>query len=419
MKIFISYSSKDREAADFIAEQLRVRGADIFIDYQRLVGGEDFIEQLAAEIESCDSIIFVLSEHSAESRWVRKEIQYADHYEKRIVPVALDNATIPRALFFLTTIQRIELAGWENDRQNSKGLRQLAATLGLPEVPPTPANKPIRTGVISAHTAKDLKVRFTLLGHQAAVRSIAAAHDGTFLASAGSGLKSDSRRGAIKLWRLTDGALTAMLEGHEDEVNAIVLSADDRLLISGSRDSTLRVWDLINLREIAAYKTYHEIRALAISPDDKLVAFSPGDETLHFWNIALRSQVKAFKAHKHFINAIAFSAQGAFLASGSSDNTVKMWDANTFDEICKLVGHTNSVLSLAVSPDEALIASGSDDRTVRLWLPSTYELKMTLVGHTSSVQSVAFSPDGMLLVSSGLDGMRFWECSRWKQRFPD
>ena len=127
-KIFISYASKDREAADFIAQQLGARGADIFIDYQRLIGGEDFVERLATEIESSDAIVFLLSEHSASSKWVRKEIQYADHNEKLVVPVALDEVEVPRALFFLTTAQRISLTDWQTERQNSRGIVQLALT---------------------------------------------------------------------------------------------------------------------------------------------------------------------------------------------------------------------------------------------------------------------------------------------------
>lgn len=40
-RIFISYSRRDKAVADYIGAELRNRGADVFIDYQKLIAGEN------------------------------------------------------------------------------------------------------------------------------------------------------------------------------------------------------------------------------------------------------------------------------------------------------------------------------------------------------------------------------------------
>jgi hypothetical protein len=58
-RIFISYSRHDKTIAEYIAAELRNRGANVFIDYQKLVAGENFIGRIGREIEACDSLVLL------------------------------------------------------------------------------------------------------------------------------------------------------------------------------------------------------------------------------------------------------------------------------------------------------------------------------------------------------------------------
>jgi formylglycine-generating enzyme required for sulfatase activity len=140
MNVFISYSSKNRDAADFIAAHLMNRGVDVFIDYESLQVGDNFPERLAREINRCDAVVFLLSEPSAVSRWVRSEIQYAFNKGKLICPVRLDKTAVPEALFFLEGTHMIDFTAWGDAAQGDKAIQRLTKALGI--VNPSPTQTP-------------------------------------------------------------------------------------------------------------------------------------------------------------------------------------------------------------------------------------------------------------------------------------
>ena len=77
----------------------------------------------------------------------------------------------------------------------------------------------------------------TLEGHAGAVRAVAMSGDGTRAVSG-----SDDT--TLKVWDLTTGRLLRTLEGHADGVTAVAMSGDGTRAVSGSDDETLKVWDL-------------------------------------------------------------------------------------------------------------------------------------------------------------------------------
>jgi len=142
MRVFISYSRNDMNAAKHIAEILAVRGADVFIDYQSIVGGESFLARIGREIRECDQFVLLLSANSAASTYVNDEVQNARVKGKPILVLRLDDTPMPDSFFFLEARQHIianELKSGENLRDAA--VIKLCQSLNLqfdPLITPTP-----------------------------------------------------------------------------------------------------------------------------------------------------------------------------------------------------------------------------------------------------------------------------------------
>jgi hypothetical protein len=66
-------------------------------------------------------------------------------------------------------------------------------------------------------------------------------------------------------------------QDHDGTVTCIAYTPDGRMLISGSIDRTVRLWDVATSRHLRLLSIHEEaITAIAISPDGKLVASSNG-----------------------------------------------------------------------------------------------------------------------------------------------
>ncbi|KAJ7441363.1 quinon protein alcohol dehydrogenase-like superfamily [Mycena galericulata] len=199
---------------------------------------------------------------------------------------------------------------------------------------------------------------------------------------------------------------TLILQGHDDGVCCIAISADGACIVSGSHDNTIRVWDGRTGEAIMEPIRGHtdSVLSVAFSSDGACIVSGSSDETIRVWDVGTgRAVMEPIQGHTGWVLAVVFSPDGAHIMSGSSDNTICVWDARTGEAVMEPIrGHTDSV-SVAFSSDGARIVSGSSDKTIRVWDTRTGEAIMEPIqGHTDWVRSVVFSPDGALVTS--LDG---------------
>src|SRR5262249_2369931 len=120
----------------------------------------------------------------------------------------------------------------------------------------------------------------------------------------------------------------ATLRGHSDTVWTVAISPDGKLLASGSKDKTVKVWD-VKTQKVLLTLTGH-------TGDAGSLAFSPTDR-----------------------NVLA--------SGGCGDRSVKLWDIRTGKCTATLAGHTKDIYCLAFSPDGKTVVSGSEDKSIKLW----------------------------------------------------
>jgi hypothetical protein len=89
-KVFLSYSRKDRERAQSIADVLRERHFGVFKDTDDILPTEEWRDRLEQLVAEADTVIFLLSPHSAKSDVCAWEVDHATALNKRIAPIVIE-----------------------------------------------------------------------------------------------------------------------------------------------------------------------------------------------------------------------------------------------------------------------------------------------------------------------------------------
>lgn len=252
--------------------------------------------------------------------------------------------------------------------------------------------------VYSPETGEQVRA---LDGHEGGVWALAATKDI---------LVSGSTDRTVRIWDLSNGRCTHVFGGHTSTVRCLAIVKPEwvdvehengtisrekwpkrPVIVTGSRDHSLRVWTLPKTGD-PEYKCYNEDTEM--DPADVSDAEDNPYHRVHL------------EGHEHAVRALA--ARGRTLVSGSYDCNVRIWDIVT--GTCKFIlrGHTQKVYSVVLDPVRNQACSGSMDGTVRVWNIQTGEALHTLNGHTSLVGLLGLSPS--YLVSAAADStLRIWD----------
>jgi F-box/WD-40 domain protein MET30 len=177
---------------------------------------------------------------------------------------------------------------------------------------------------------------------------------------------------------------TTVLKGHANGV--MCLQFDDRILITGSYDCTVKVWDL-KTGQVLRTLTGHTqgIRCLNFDESGRLVTGSM-DGTIKLWNWHT-GQCCTTLATSHSRGIIGVHLAGNLLASGSADGNIAVHDLASVKRVI-LTGHTDWVNHVKIDPESRTLFSASDDTTVKLWDLDTNTCIKTFEGHAGQVQQV-------------------------------
>lgn len=111
--VFISYSRKDRKAADQLQDILETRGHRVWRDIRSIVGGEDWKRAINRALLNSNALIALISHNSANSNSVNEEIKIAKSLKgkpgklKRVIPLILEKGAW-KSFKYLDDIQYIE-----------------------------------------------------------------------------------------------------------------------------------------------------------------------------------------------------------------------------------------------------------------------------------------------------------------------
>ncbi|GAB7358043.1 hypothetical protein MBLNU230_g0206t1 [Neophaeotheca triangularis] len=212
-------------------------------------------------------------------------------------------------------------------------------------------------------------------------------------------------------WRLgpKESGKAVYLSGHTDSVYC--LQFDEDKIITGSRDRTIRVWDINTFqctRVIGGPNVKPTMGPKVLRTVD-YPSFHMATASVNGTNYG--NNIFHVPSQWHDASILCLQYDHEILVTGSSDSDLLIWDINTYEPIKRLRKHTGGVLDVAL--DAKHIVSCSKDSQIIVWSRETLEPLAVLNGHRGPVNAVQLR--GNYLVSASGDGIaRLWDLRTMK-----
>ncbi|MCJ1443683.1 MAG: SCF ubiquitin ligase complex subunit cdc4 [Stictis urceolatum] len=279
---------------------------------------------------------------------------------------------------------------------------------------------------INVYDTKTGMQRAKLTGHEGGVWA---------LQYVGNTLVSGSTDRSVRVWDIERGVCTHVFHGHTSTVRCLIIlmptvigktsggrnivMPKEPMVITGSRDSTLRVWKLPKQGEASPRVTtaeggespyfcraltghMHSVRAIA-AHGDTLVSGSY-DCTVRVWKISTGETLHRLSGHAAKVYSVVLDHERNRCISGSMDNLVKVWSLDTGSVLYNLEGHSSLVGLLDLQRDR--LVSAAADSTLRIWDPVNGQCKSILSAHTGAI--TCFQHDGEKVVSGSDRNLKMW-----------
>lgn len=306
--------------------------------------------------------------------------------------------------------------------------------------------------VVKIWEASSRRQLFILDGASGTVWALAFSPGGEIIAAGGDD-------GVVHLWNVKDGSRAGELKGPHGTIRALLFKpgAGPATLFSAGEDSTIRIWDIAAKKETGKLARHiNAIQALAISRDGKLLASGSKDWTIKLWNLEHPStdlESSSIDEPRAPISSLAFDESGKRLFTCSDDgltlgldleksgarSLVFRSEAGPARGVVVLPGDRSIVIAtgadgapamlsrfsltagrlearrtapapgavrtLAASPDGKLVISGGDDQVLRVFRADESLKSAPFIGHTKAIRSFARSRDGKEIATGGDDGL--------------
>jgi guanine nucleotide-binding protein G(I)/G(S)/G(T) subunit beta-1 len=173
------------------------------------------------------------------------------------------------------------------------------------------------------------------------------------------------------LWDVEAKSPKAIFNDHTGDVMSVSIFDTNDIFVSGSCDSTAKLWD--HRQSKACVKTFpgHEsdINSVQFFPDGTAFGTGSDDSSCRLFDIRAYDQLNKYCSDKILcgITSVGFSKTGKLLIGGYDDYNCYLWDTQTGKMVDKLLGHENRVSCLGVTSDGKALCTGSWDTLLKIW----------------------------------------------------
>jgi WD40 repeat protein len=176
---------------------------------------------------------------------------------------------------------------------------------------------------------------------------------------------------------------TVIQKGHDQAVLAVEISPDSNYVATGSRDKTMKLWELSTGREVRTFLGHTgTVNNIRFSSKGNYAITSSGDGTARIWEVLSGKELFSTPARDYFLASVGISPDEKFFAASGYEDEAVIYDFNTHQPVKKIEVNsdkgTKYGTNLLFSPDGKWLAIGEDNRVATLYNTTNWDKVHTL-----------------------------------------
>ncbi|VEN59952.1 unnamed protein product, partial [Callosobruchus maculatus] len=206
------------------------------------------------------------------------------------------------------------------------------------------------------------------------------------------------------MWkRLDNFKMHTSFNTHKGTVSHLFLSDDAERITSVGHDSKLKVFSLVQNKQIRSANIGNLPLSSCIQlPNVNVLVVASWDNEISLYDMDYGRVRESVLAHEDAITCLCFSEKTNILVSGSADCSVKVWKGLNSNGVIKpiqclqkQIDHNSQVNCLSFNHNH--LAVGTQDGEIYIWEMAEFTLFKKLIQHAASVDAISYSPDGLKL----------------------